>query len=222
MDRGAVLKNVRDLIRDKFAVEATGHDYWHMERVWMSTQRIARAESDVDMFVLELAVWLHDLADHKFHGGDMEAGPRAAEEWCLDQGVDQERAGRVADAIRGATFTASLDGGEQSIEGKILHDADKLDAIGAIGIARAFAYGGKKDRPIHHQGISHELVELSSEQYKKRGADTTAPTTAHFYEKLLQLKDRMLTTEAKKIAAQRHAFLEQFLDEFYAEWDGQR
>ena len=222
MDEMRVRQSVRELIKEKFTLEATGHDYWHMERVWRTAQKIAATESNVDMFVLELAVWLHDLADHKFHGGDMEAGPRAAAEWCESQGVDEATAAQVADVIRGATFTASLDGGKQSIEGKILHDADKLDAIGAIGITRAFAYGGKKDRSIHYPGISRELVKLTSEEYKKRGADPAAPTTTHFYEKLLQLKDRMLTVEAKKIARDRHKFMELFLKEFYAEWDGER
>lgn len=222
MDVSDVRREVRVLIKEKFAVEATGHDYWHMERVWHLAQKIAATESNVDMVVLEMAVWLHDLADHKFHGGNMEAGPKAATQWLEDHGIDGVTAEKVAAVIRGATFTASLDGGDQSIEGKILHDADKLDAIGAIGITRAFAYGGKKDRSIHHPGVSHELVKLTSDEYKKRGQDPTAPTTAHFYEKLLQLKDRMLTVEAKRIAEARHAFMEQFLEEFYAEWDGER
>lgn len=222
MDIIAVRREVRGLIKEKFARESTGHDYWHMERVWLLAQKIAAAETNVDMFVLEMAVWLHDLADHKFHGGDMEAGPRAAAQWLEQQGVATVISHRVAEVIRGATFTASLDGGEQSVEGKILHDADKLDAIGAIGIARTFAYGGKKDRSIHHPGISRELIKLSSEEYKKRGQDEDAPTTAHFYEKLLHLKDRMLTHEGRKIARSRHAFLEQFLEELYAEWDGRK
>jgi uncharacterized protein len=161
---------------------------------------------------------LHDIADWKFHDGDMEAGPKAARAWLEKIDVDGTVIEHVEDIIRTVSFKgANVSPAMKTIEGKIIHDADKLDAMGAIGIARVFAYGGAHDRLIHdpdHRPEQHD----SFEAYK----NSQGPSINHFYEKLLLLKDRMYTATGRKLAAQRHRYLEQFLEEFHGEWEGRR
>lgn len=207
-----------DFIRRKFTAEGSGHDYWHMYRVWQLAKRIAATEEGVDMFMLELAALLHDIADWKFHDGDEQAGPRAAREWLTGLAVDEDVIKRIEDIILNVSFKgAGVETKMATIEGKIVHDADKLDAIGAIGVGRTFAYGGAKGRLMHDPT---RLAEHHGtfEAYK----NNDGPTINHFYEKLLLLKDRMFTKTGKQMALRRHAFMEGFLQEFYDEWDGKK
>ncbi|GAA4356941.1 HD domain-containing protein [Hymenobacter saemangeumensis] len=205
-------------IQEKFAQEGSGHDWAHIERVWQMARRLAEEESGADLQVTELAALLHDIADWKFHGGDYEAGPRAAGDWLRSQGADEALIERVQVIIREVSFKGlGVETPVTSVEAALVQDADRLDAIGAIGIARAFAYGGHKGRPLHDPAVppvSHE----SFASYQK----STAPTLNHFYEKLLHLKDRLHTPAARRVAEGRHRFMEQFVDQFLAEWEGMR
>ncbi len=203
-------------MEQKFSGEGTGHDWWHMYRVWKSAQAIAAGEPEADLFTVELGALLHDIADWKFNDGDEEAGPRAAREWLEGLRVENAVIEHIEDIIRTVSFKgAGVASNMKTIEGKIIHDADKLDAMGAIGIARAFAYGGAHNRVLYDPNVKAERHD-SFEAYKKGDSHTIN----HFYEKLLLLKDRMYTTTAQKIAADRHTHMEQYLRQFYAEWEG--
>jgi len=218
MNQEEIILKTRDFVKEKFGTESSGHDYWHMYRVWKLAKHIAAQEAGVDMFTLELAALLHDIADFKFHDGDEEAGPRAAREWLEKLKVDNAVIEHIEDIIRNVSFKgANVATKLSTIEGQIIYDADKLDAIGAIGIARTFAYGGFKGRPMHDPNRSPELHD-TFEAYK----NSDSPTINHFYEKLLLLKDRMFTKTGKEIAQHRHTVMEQFLEEFFEEWDGKR
>lgn len=193
-----------------------GHDWWHIHRVWNNAKLIGKDEP-VDVFVVELAALLHDIADSKFHNGDEEIGPQVAGDFLMGINIDSAIIEHVQQIIRNMSFKASF--GEvifTSAELQVVQDADRLDAIGAIGIARAFTYGGFKNREIYNPGIAPNL-KMSKEEYK----NTSAPTINHFYEKLLLLKDKMNTQTGKKIAQQRHLFMEQYLQHFYGEWNGE-
>lgn len=194
-----------------------GHDWWHILRVWNNTKLILEHE-EADALVCELTALLHDIADSKFHGGDEEIGPRIAGEFLHSIGLEPERVLHVQQIIRNMSYKASLGKLDfHSKELELVQDADRLDAIGAMGIARAFHYGGFKNREIYNPEIP--FVEgLSKEAYK----NSTAPSINHFYEKLLLLKDKMNTPTAKRIAADRHAFMLSYLEQFYAEWEGKR
>ena len=179
--------------------------------------RIAQNEADVDILVVQLAALLHDIADSKFHDGDETIGPRLAREFLITQQLPEAQLEQVIVIIENISFK----GGNQaqtyfSKELAVVQDADRLDAIGAIGIARTFNYGGFKNRALYDPAIPPDL-QLSKEAYKK----STAPTLNHFYEKLLRLKDLMHTETARELAAERHQFMEQFLSRFYAEWEGE-
>lgn len=216
MTKSEIIEQTRAFVEEKFTVEGSGHDYWHMYRVWRLAVHIAASENNVDTFTLELAALLHDIADWKFHDGDEEAGPRAARDWLESLNVDNAVIERIEDIIRNVSFKgANVEAKLKTIEGQIVHDADKLDAIGAIGIGRTFAYGGSKGRPMHDPNISAEQ-HTTFEAYK----NSNSPTINHFYEKLLLLKDRMFTKTGKEMAQQRHKIMEEFLKEFLAEWDG--
>jgi len=192
-----------------------GHDWFHIERVWRNAKLIALTES-ADLFVVELAALLHDIADSKFNNGDEEIGPRKAREILITNKVANNTIEHVIAIIENISFKG---GNTQrtfdSIELQIVQDADRLDAIGAIGIARAFNYGGFKNRSIFDPTIQPHLTQTKDE-YK----NSTAPTINHFYEKLLLLKDRMNTTTGKQLAEQRHQFMEVYLKQFYLEWNG--
>ena len=194
-----------------------GHDWWHIYRVWQTAKHIAGHE-EVDIFVVELGALLHDIADSKFHNGDEEVGPRKANEFLVSLGIEADIIDHVENIIRHISFK----GGNQkqgftSPELDVVQDADRLDAIGAIGIARAFNYGGHKNRAMHDPEVAVNL-NMSKEEYKK----SDAPTINHFYEKLLRLKDRMNTKTGQEIAANRHLFMEQYLAQFYSEWEGEK
>ncbi|WP_250419063.1 MULTISPECIES: HD domain-containing protein [Pontibacter] len=195
--------------------EGSGHDWWHILRVWNNAKTIAATEK-ADLFIVELAALLHDIGDHKFHNGDETIGPRMATEWLTQLKVEDNIIATIVAIIKELSFKgAGTTSDMSSLEGCIVQDADRLDAIGAIGIARTFAYGGHKNREIYNPHISPELHN-SFEAYKS----STAPTINHFYEKLLLLKDRMHTKTARALAEQRHKFMEVYLEQFYAEWEG--
>jgi uncharacterized protein len=211
-----IIEKTRTFVEQKFSGESTGHDWWHMYRVWKSAQTIVADEPDADPFITELAALLHDIADWKFHDGDEEAGPRAARGWLESQGVSEKVIKHIEDIIRTVSFKgAGVASNMRTIEGKIIHDADKLDAIGAIGIARAFAYGGAHGRALYDPSVKPERHD-SFDAYQKANGHTIN----HFYEKLLLLKARLYTVTAKRLAEQRHAYMEKYLQQFYAEWDG--
>lgn len=204
-------------VKERLKNAESGHDWWHIQRVWNNTKLILETES-ADHTVCELTALLHDIADSKFHDGDEHIGPRIAGEFLLGIGVDGGTVEHVQQIILNMSFKASL--GEITFHSKeleVVQDADRLDAIGAIGIARAFNYGGFKNREIYNPEIPVE-EQLTKEAYK----NTKAPTLNHFYEKLLLLRDKMNTAAGKAIAAERHQFMELFLQQFYGEWNGER
>jgi len=193
-----------------------GHDWFHIERVWKNAKLIASGE-ECDLEVVELAALLHDIADSKFHGGDEEIGPRKAKEYLVNAGIEVHKVDHIVAIIENVSFKGGHNTrNHSSIELDIVQDADRLDAIGAIGIARTFNYGGFKNRAIYDPSIAPNL-NMTKEEYKK----STAPTINHFYEKLLLLKDLMNTQSGKRIAKQRHHYMEGFLNQFYSEWNGQ-
>ncbi|GAB3727471.1 HD domain-containing protein [Hymenobacter agri] len=200
-----------------FSGEGSGHDWAHIRRVWLMARRLATASPGADTTVTELAALLHDIADWKFHEGDYEAGPRAARAWLHSQGADENLIQRVETVIREVSFKGlGVATPVSSLEAALVQDADRLDAIGAVGIARAFAYGGHKGRPLHDPAVP-PVVHDSFASYQKN----TAPTINHFYEKLLHLQDRLNTDAARAVAAGRHAYMEDFVARFLAEWDGE-
>lgn len=193
----------------------SGHDWWHIERVWKTAKAIAQ-EENVDLEVVEFAALLHDIADSKFYNGDEEIGPKRAGDFLKSIAVKEVIIVHVQEIIRNMSFKSSL--GEikfTSPEMLVVQDADRLDAIGAIGIARAFTFGGFKNRVLYDPKIEPQLNQ-SKEAYK----NTNAPTINHFYEKLLLLKDKMNTKTGKKLALERHNFMEGYLKQFYGEWNG--
>ncbi|MEN9337354.1 MAG: hypothetical protein RLZZ500_2341 [Bacteroidota bacterium] len=192
-----------------------GHDWFHIERVYRNALHIADQEN-CNREVVQLAALLHDIADSKFHGGDENIGPKTARTFLESQKVEEATIDHVVKIIENISFK----GGKtertfSSLELDIVQDADRLDAIGAIGIARTFNYGGFKNRPLYDPAISPNM-HMTKEEYKANNA----PTINHFYEKLLLLKDRMNTSAGKKLAEERHRFMEVFLAQFYAEWEG--
>lgn len=194
-----------------------GHDWWHIERVWKNSKLIAQNEQ-LNIFIVELAALMHDIADAKFHNGDENIGPEKAKQFLESLSVDNEIIHHVENIIRNISFKGgNFKNDFYSMELAVVQDADRLDAIGAIGIARAFNYGGFKNRAIYNPSIAPDL-QMNKDDYKK----SNAPTINHFYEKLLLLKDRMNTSTGKKLAEERHRFMEFFLDEFYLEWEGKK
>lgn len=194
-----------------------GHDWFHIERVYKNALLIAQGES-CDLTVVKLGALLHDVADSKFHNGDETVGPKVARTFLESENVPEATIQHVINIIENISFKGgNFERKFHSKELDIVQDADRLDAIGAIGIARAFNYGGFKNRTLHNPNIPVNM-NMSKEEYKK----TEAPTINHFYEKLLLLKDRMNTETGKKIALDRHNYMESFLSQFYAEWDGEK
>lgn len=195
-----------------------GHDWFHIERVYKNTLLIAKQEK-ADITIVSLAALLHDIADPKFNNGDETIGPRVASEFLLKHNVDSEIIEHVTQIIENMSFKNSFDLNPSftSKEMEVVQDADRLDAIGAIGIARCFNYGGFKDRPLYNPEIKPNL-KMSKSEYKT----SDAPTINHFYEKLLLLKDQMNTKTGKRIALERHKYMEGFLKQFYGEWEGEK
>lgn len=209
-----ILERTEKHVKEKLSDDCSGHDWYHVQRVHHVAVHLAKAEG-ADLFVVELAALLHDIADWKFHGGDDSAGPRAARHWLESQQVEAKTIDHVSDIIAGMSFKgAGVTSAINTLEGRIVQDADRLDAIGAIGIARSFAYGGHKGQPIYDPQVA-TLLHDSFESYK----DSPGTTINHFHEKLLLLKDRMNTEPARQIAQKRHALMEEFLFQFHQEWN---
>jgi uncharacterized protein len=213
----AIIDQTIAFVKATLAGAEAGHDWFHIERVYKTATHLNAIEQG-DPLVVALAALLHDIADSKFNGGDEEIGPRMAGEFLQGLELQPELIEHVQQIIKNLSFKASL--GEITFASKeldIVQDADRLDAIGAIGIARAFTYGGFKNRVLYDPAIK-PVVNQSKEAYK----NTVAPTINHFYEKLLLLKDLMKTSAAKHMAAERHQFMEAYLQQFYAEWEGKK
>jgi uncharacterized protein len=211
----SIIDKTCHFVEQKLAADSSGHDWWHIYRVWNLAKNIA-AQEGANLLIVELSALLHDIADWKFHDGDDTKGPQMAEQFLLESEVTREVIDPVVEIVATISYKgAGVATPMQSLEGKVVQDADRLDAIGAMGIARTFAYGGHKNRLMYHPD-EKPVMHQSFAQYKKN----TGHTINHFYEKLLLLKDRMNTTSAKKMAAGRHKFMQSYLDQFYEEWDG--
>lgn len=210
-----IVEQTIQFVKRTLADAEAGHDWFHIERVYKTALKINEVEQG-DLLIVSLAALLHDIADSKFNGGDEEIGPRIAGEFLHELNLEPTVIEQVQLIIKNLSFKASL--GTLTFQSKeldIVQDADRLDAIGAIGIARAFTYGGYKNRVLYDPAIKPQL-QMTKEEYK----NTTAPTINHFYEKLFLLKDLMKTTEGSKMAEQRHNFMLLYLDHFYQEWEG--
>lgn len=212
MNNSELIDKTVAFVRQTLKDAEGGHDWWHIHRVWNNAKLIAQTER-ANPFTVELAALLHDIADSKFHNGDEEIGPITAGNFLKRINVDEETILHVQQIIRHISFKAGFDKQDfHSIELDIVQDADRLDAIGAIGIARAFNYGGFKGREIYNPEVKPNL-NMTKAEYK----NSTAPTINHFYEKLLLLKDKMNTATGKKLAEQRHSFMLDYLKQFYSE-----
>jgi uncharacterized protein len=204
-------------VKQKLQNAEAGHDWFHIERVYKNALLIAKNEN-CNLEIVQLGALLHDIADSKFNNGDETIGPKTARTFLEAQKVTPETINHVVAIIENISFKGgNFDKQFSSIELDVVQDADRLDAIGAIGIARTFNYGGFKNRQLYNPEIAPNL-QMTKEEYK----NSEAPTINHFYEKLLLLKDKMNTKTGKKIAENRHAFMEVFLDQFYGEWNGER
>ena len=211
-----IINNTILFVKNQLTHAEGGHDWFHIERVYKNALLIAE-EEECDLTVVKLAALLHDIADSKFHGGDETVGPKTARTFLESQNVSEDIILHVIAIIENISFKGgNFEKKFNSKELEIVQDADRLDAIGAIGIARTFNYGGFKNRPLYNPNIQPNL-NMNKEEYK----NSESPTLNHFYEKLLLLKDKMNTETGKKIAQKRHDFMVTFLSQFYAEWDGQ-
>jgi uncharacterized protein len=215
MNKENTIKETIDFVKEKLKDAEGGHDWWHIHRVWKTAKQMAKTEK-VDSFIVELGALLHDIADSKFNNGDETVGPKVAKEFLKSQNVNAVTIEHVDAIIKNISFK----GGKEvqrfnSPELDVIQDADRLDAIGAIGIARTFNYGGFKNREIYNPEIPPNL-NMTKEEYK----NSTAPTIHLFYEKLLLLKDRMNTETGKEMATERHKIMEDYLKQFYKEWEG--
>ena len=212
-----LIQNTLAFVKRELSDAEGGHDWFHIQRVF-NTSKLLLQHEEGDSLVVQLAALLHDIADPKFHNGDEQIGPQTAQDFLETQQVSHETTAHVVNIIRHMSFKNSLEQDGETFTSKemdIVQDADRLDAIGAIGIARAFNYGGFKNRELYNPAIPPNL-NMTKEEYKK----SKAPTINHFYEKLLLLKDGMRTPTGKKLAEKRHQFMLDYLEQFYKEWDG--
>ncbi|NVJ88041.1 MAG: HD domain-containing protein [Flavobacteriaceae bacterium] len=219
MNKEAIINNTIAYVKGELKHAEGGHDWFHIQRVFNNAKLISREEK-VDVFVVSLATLLHDIADAKFHNGDETIGPKKASEFLHEQKVENGIIAHVVNIITHLSYKNEFSNSKRpinSIEFQVVQDADRLDAIGAIGIARCFNYGGFKNRALYNPEIKPNL-NMTKQEYK----NSNAPTLNHFYEKLLILKDKMNTKSGKKIAQQRHEFMESYLEQFYDEWNGVR
>ena len=218
MDEKQLIALTTIFVKETLEGAEGGHDWFHIDRVHKNAKLIAAGEN-VNLFVVELGALLHDIADAKFHDGDESIGPKKATSFLRSLKVEEDTIAHIENIIRYVSFKTSLDQSDtnkfESEELKVIQDADRLDAIGAIGIARAFNYGGFKNRSLCDPMVKPDL-DQDKESYK----NSKAPTINHFYEKLLLLKDKMNTQTARKIAYKRHQFMELYLQQFYDEWEG--
>lgn len=219
MNKNKIIENTITFVKTILKDAEGGHDWFHIERVYKNALLISEHEN-VDSFIVSLGALLHDIADSKFYNGDETVGPKMATEFLKKQLVEDSLITHVVNIINHISYKNSLSENEKeftSNELNVVQDADRLDAIGAIGIARCFNYGGFKNRTLYDPNISPNL-NMTKEEYKK----SNTPTINHFYEKLLLLKDKMNTLTGKKIAKERHKYMETFLQQFFDEWDGKK
>jgi len=217
MDSAQLINNTVSFVKKQLLNAEGGHDWWHIERVWSLSKTIAASEN-TEPLVVELGALLHDISDPKFNGGDEMKGSEIAREFLIGQNVDLQIINHVIAIIENVSFK----GGNEPVtfhskELDVVQDADRLDAMGAIGIARTFNYGGYKNREMYNPAIPPKQ-DMTKEEYR----NSKTPTINHFYEKLLLLKDRMNTTKGRKLAEERHQFMESFLEKFYSEWEGRK
>jgi len=215
MNNSELINKTIAFVKEKLNDAEGGHDWFHIERVYKNALLIAK-DTDCNLTVVQLGALLHDIADSKFHNGDETIGPKTARLFLESENVEEVIIQHVVNIIENISFKGgNFEKKFSSIELNIVQDADRLDAIGAIGVARAFNYGGFKNRALYDPEIA-PVTNMTKEEYKKNNA----PTVNHFYEKLLLLKDKMNTETGKQIAAERHKYMELFLAQFYAEWEG--
>ena len=217
MNKEEIISVVKKYVKNKCYNESTGHDWWHIQRVYNNAMLINKKEN-ADEFIITIIAFMHDLYDHKFYDGNIEERlEETLKELQIYNYISKNDIENIIYSCANLGFSSNIsEQKELSIEGKIAQDADRLDAIGAIGITRTFAYGGKKGIPIYDSN-NNELVD--EEEYKKKGSRTSI---SHFYDKLLKIKDLMNTDTAKIIAQERHKYLEDFLQEFFDEWNGEK
>ena len=217
MTNSEIITRTITFVKDTLKDAEGGHDWFHIQRVFNNALLIVKDEPKADLLVVSLGALLHDIADAKFHDNNEEIGPERAEQFLIELSVEQSVINHVKNIIRHISFKGGNETQKfKSPELDIIQDADRLDAIGAIGIARAFNYGGFKNRLLYDPEIAPKL-NMTKEEYRK----SKAPTINHFYEKLLLLKDRMNTSSGKKLAEKRHEFMESYLSQFYQEWNGE-
>lgn len=210
----SIIDKVQKNIFEQFNGEATGHDWYHIQRV-LNLSRSIQSQEGGDLEVIELAALLHDISDHKFNGGKLDEGGKVAYDLLIKLGAEESMANEVKYIVDHISYKGANTATEmKTLEGKIVQDADRLDAIGAIGIARTFAYGGHKGQPMYDPE-KKPVFHTSFEEYASAGTNTIN----HFYEKLLLLSSRLNTETARKIGKERHHYMEQFLEQFYNEWD---
>jgi len=216
MSKTAILKVIADEVKKQFLGEGTGHDWWHIDRVRKIALEIAKQET-ADLFVVELAALLHDIADHKFHGGDLTKGGKVARRILTELKIEAAVIDKVCYIVDNVSYKGAADKSKmQTLEGQAVQDADRLDALGAIGIGRAFTVGGHFGKTLYDPNTKPAL-NMGKEEYVKHRSDTIN----HFYEKVLLLKDRMNTKVGREMAEERHKFVEEFLERFYKEWNGE-
>ncbi len=214
-EQRAIISAVAAKVRLRMEGETSGHDWWHVYRVWQMAKHICAIEK-ADQFEVELTALLHDVADWKFSGDEL-AGSKAARVILEGHRVDPALTSRICDSIDCISFKGTGEDRPTNLEGQIVQDSDRLDALGAVGIARAFAYAGHIQEAMHDPNIKPNLRKTKQEHMKNNGNGTVIN---HFYEKLLLLKDRMNTAEGKHMAESRHKYMKEFLERFYTEWDG--
>ena len=218
MNNQIIINATVDFVKKTLVEAEGGHDWWHIYRVWKNAQHIAKEEVSVDLLVVELGALLHDIADSKFHNGDEEIGPKIARDYLVSLELPVSTVVHVENIVRHISFKGAIEGQKwTSPELAVVQDADRLDALGAIGIARTFNYGGYTGRGLYDPTIKPNLL-MCKEEYK----NSNTSTLNHFYEKLLLLKDLMNTKTGKEMAEERHQFMEQYLEQFYSEWEGQK
>ena len=214
MNKQEIINKTAEYVRSVLEGEGSGHDWFHVERVW-KTAKYLGAKEKADLFVVELAALLHDIADWKLNDGDEKAGLKKVEKWLVENAVNQKEKEHILFIIDNMSFSKELEGKRiNTVEGFVVQDADRLDALGAIGIARTFAYGGKHDRTLYDPSIEPKFFD-DFKEYKKY--KTTSLN--HFYEKIILLKDRLNTKSAKELGEKRHQFVENYLKQFLAEWE---
>lgn len=213
MNKKKIIEKTKEFVKQEMLKGDPGHDWHHVLRVNQTAKKIAKKEK-ADLFIVELAVLFHDIADSKFTNGDETIAPKKIKDFLISVKIDEETIEKINYIVEHMSFKKNQPM-EKSLEFKIVQDADRLDAIGAIGIARAFSFGGYKNRLIYNPDEKPNLNQTKEEYVKAEGT-----TINHFYEKLLLLKDLMNTESAKKLAEKRHKFMEKYLDQFYKEWNG--